>query len=164
MNAKSGAAGIVIRDDKILVMRRIKQGKEYYTFPGGSVEAGETPEQTVVREVDEETSIKAAVKKYIYYIKYDDGTDRHFFLCDYRSGEPRLRDDSPEAAETKLGDNVYYPMWVNISDLPKLLLYPLEVRDWVISDIPAGFLSPLRSAEMRLIDWPVPQISYTNLV
>ena len=152
MNTKSGAAGIVIRDGKILVMRRIKKGKEYYTFPGGSVEAGETPEQTVVREVDEETSISATVKKYIYYIKYDDGTNRHFFLCEYQNGEPKLRDDSPEAVRTKAGDNIYYPMWVNISDLPKLLLYPLEVRDWVISDIPAGFSGPLRGVKMRLVD------------
>ena len=152
MNTKSGAVGIVLRDNKILVVHRIKHGKEYYTFPGGSVEANETPEQAVMREVSEETSISATIKKCLYYIKYDDDTDRHFFLCEYQSGEPKLRDDSPEATKSKIGDNIYQPMWVNVSNLPKLLLYPLEARDWVISDITNDFSGPMRNMKIKIAD------------
>ncbi len=30
-------AAVIIKDDKILLIRRIKNGQEYYVFPGGGV-------------------------------------------------------------------------------------------------------------------------------
>lgn len=49
------AAGILIRDRKLLVER--SKGKEFFIAPGGSIEAGETPEQALVRELMEEFQI-----------------------------------------------------------------------------------------------------------
>ena len=50
---KSG--GIIIRDGKLLVERSF--GKEFFIAPGGSIEAGETPRQALVRELQEEFAI-----------------------------------------------------------------------------------------------------------
>jgi len=49
------AAGIIIRDKKLLVER--SKGKEFFIAPGGSIETGETPEQALVRELMEEFQI-----------------------------------------------------------------------------------------------------------
>jgi 8-oxo-dGTP diphosphatase len=53
------AAALIIKEDKILLMHRKKEGREYWVFPGGSVEEGETPEEAVIREIMEELSLKA---------------------------------------------------------------------------------------------------------
>jgi 8-oxo-dGTP diphosphatase len=49
------ASGIIIVDRKVLVER--SYGKAYFIHPGGKIEAGETPEQAVVRELKEEFQI-----------------------------------------------------------------------------------------------------------
>ena len=51
------AAGILIRDRKLLVERSV--GKEFFISPGGSIEAGETAKQALVRELMEEFGIAA---------------------------------------------------------------------------------------------------------
>ncbi len=49
------AAGIIIRDKKLLVER--SKDKEFFISPGGSIEVGETEEQALVRELMEEFGI-----------------------------------------------------------------------------------------------------------
>ncbi len=49
------AAGIIIRDRKLLVER--SKDKRFFIAPGGSIEPGETPEQALVRELMEEFTV-----------------------------------------------------------------------------------------------------------
>lgn len=54
------ASAAIISDKKILLVKRIKNTQlfpEHWVFPGGRPEDGEEPEQTVVREVKEETNL-----------------------------------------------------------------------------------------------------------
>ena len=58
-----GTYGIIIKDNKILLIKKITgpyDGK--LDLPGGTIEFGETPEQTLKREVLEEVGIE--VKEY----------------------------------------------------------------------------------------------------
>lgn len=48
-------------------MHRIKNQKEYYTFAGGTVEAGEDIQTAAVREVIEETSIIVKPLNLVYH-------------------------------------------------------------------------------------------------
>ena len=61
------AVAIVEFSDKriLLVKRRTVPFKGYWALPGGRVETGETVEQTVIREVKEETGLDAEIVKKI---------------------------------------------------------------------------------------------------
>ncbi|MBI2598856.1 NUDIX domain-containing protein [Candidatus Curtissbacteria bacterium] len=65
------AGGIVVRDGKVLVTQHSKH--KGWDFPKGHIETGESSEQTAVREVEEETGVKAEVvekvgqTEYFYY-------------------------------------------------------------------------------------------------
>lgn len=89
-----GAIGVVRRDGKVLIAKR-PAGKHlagYWEFPGGRVEAGETAEQAVVREMREETGIEIRVAGRLDPIDWDYGHKKvhlDVFLCDWVQGEPR---------------------------------------------------------------------------
>lgn len=151
------AVGICIKDNEILLMWRKKEGREYWVFPGGGVEDNEKPEESVLRELQEETTVTAKVEKLLYHHIYDHnennwGSDQYFYLCSYISGTPKLRKDSPEVEKMKSGTNLFKPQWVSIEKLSDLLLYPLEIRDWLIEDIESGFAKTPREQRLKLTD------------
>ena len=49
--------GILLRTSRVLISAERVAGREILKFPGGSIEANETPEQGLVREFREECSI-----------------------------------------------------------------------------------------------------------
>ncbi len=69
-------AGIILKDDKILIAQRGKQDALYgkWEFPGGKMEAGETDSETLERELFEEFGIKAQIGDYLCssYFKFKD--------------------------------------------------------------------------------------------
>lgn len=68
-------AGILKKDNKILIARK-KEGKSlagYWEFPGGKIEAGETPEESLVRELMEEMEINIKINEYVGESIYDYG-------------------------------------------------------------------------------------------
>lgn len=61
LQTRLGAYAILLDDRKILLCRLCNPDKwyGYWTLPGGSVEFGESPEQAMIREVEEETGFIA---------------------------------------------------------------------------------------------------------
>jgi 8-oxo-dGTP diphosphatase len=58
--------GLVLKDGKLLLIRRGRDPyKGKYALPGGIVEYGETVEDCVVREVEEETGLRTAVERLV---------------------------------------------------------------------------------------------------
>ena len=60
------AVGVIIKENKILLMRRMKNGQEYYVFPGGGVKEGESTETAIIREIKEELSLDAKIDKLLF--------------------------------------------------------------------------------------------------
>lgn len=145
------ATGILIYDNKILLMFRRKSGREYWVFPGGGIEANEDPAEATIRELKEETTVLAEVEKQIYEITLDDGTINRFYLCHYLAGEPKLGLEANEGVNQS-ENNFYQPQWVDLNDLKDLILYPLEIRDWLINDLKQGFDNEIKKASFVLAD------------
>lgn len=135
------AVAVLVKDNDVLLIHR-RNSKEYYVFPGGGVEEGESVEQAVLRELKEETSITAEIVKLLLHINYDDDTENYVYLCGYVSGEPKLDDNAPEKQKMLEGVEYYDPLWVKISDIKNMLVYPLEARDLFIESFKNGFKEP----------------------
>lgn len=143
------AVAILIKDHKVLLIHR-KNEKEYFTFPGGGVEEGESIEQAVIRELLEETTIKAKINKLLYRHIYDNGSEQFFYLCDYISGEPKLDENSIEKIKMREGKEFYNPLWVKLEELKDLLLYPLEIKDLLIKDFKNHFVNPVNTLTIKI--------------
>lgn len=147
------AVGILIKEDEVLLIHRINHHKyEYFVFPGGGVEEGETIEQAVVREFKEETTIEIKIDKLLYHHIYDNDTEQYFYLCNYIKGEPKLADDSPEKKEMLQGREFFNPLWVKIEELKNMLVYPLEIRDLLLKDYKNNFVNPINTLTIKVSD------------
>ncbi|MFC4159685.1 Nudix family hydrolase [Chitinimonas lacunae] len=88
------AAGILIRPDGDFLLGSRPEGKPYagwWEFPGGKLEAGETPYEALVRELREEMGIEveAATPWLVQRFVYPHATVKlHFFLVSQWRGEP----------------------------------------------------------------------------
>ncbi len=58
-------AGILVRDQKILLVRHEKNGQSYFLLPGGGMEFGETAEQALIREFKEEVGLEIEVGRLV---------------------------------------------------------------------------------------------------
>jgi 8-oxo-dGTP diphosphatase len=128
---------LVIKDEQILLIERWRVDAHYFSIPGGGIEAGETPEITAIRELQEETSVVAKLEKLVYIMK--DGTSEHFiYLANYQSGEPHLPADSEEAQAGL--QNRFEPRWVPITLVSTLTFgYWQPLHAQLVHDLVHGF-------------------------
>ena len=65
-------AAIIQKGDKIFATQRgYGEFKDWWEFPGGKVEPGETPEQALVREIREELSAEIVVGMFLHTVEWD---------------------------------------------------------------------------------------------
>ena len=65
-------AAIILKDKKIFATQRgYGPYKDWWEFPGGKMESGETPEAALVREIREELSAEIKVGKWVQTVEYD---------------------------------------------------------------------------------------------
>ena len=93
MKREFSAGGVLFKDDEVLLIQNLSG---VWSFPKGNIEAGETPEETAVREVWEETNVKGKILAYIGEIHYWYRLKGEkvfktvkYYLMEYISGEPQ---------------------------------------------------------------------------
>ena len=89
--------GIILRDGKVAMVHSLKY--DYYKFPGGGIEAGETRPQALIREVLEEYGLVHRVQKsgqpgIAMFVQ-----DNYYYLCDVQPEVQSQHLDDYEAEE-----------------------------------------------------------------
>lgn len=121
------AGGLVFDDQNrvAIIARHSRSGHLEWCLPKGHIEKGETPQQTAVREVHEETGILGEVVDSIATIDYwFTGTSQrvhklvHHFALRQIGGELTVEGDPDHEAEDAI--------WVKFEDLDDVLGYPNE--------------------------------------
>ena len=78
-------AAIIRKGDKIFATQRgYGEWQDWWEFPGGKMEVGETPEEALVREIREELSSEIRVGELLTTVEYDYPAfhlTMHCFLC-----------------------------------------------------------------------------------
>jgi ADP-ribose pyrophosphatase YjhB (NUDIX family) len=137
---RKAVRAVVVHDGNLLVIHRNKFGQEYYTLPGGGIDPGESAEQALMREMEEETGIRVKIERLIYVEEAGNpfGT-QYVYLCTFLGGEPALHPDSDEALINALGQNTYTPKWAPLSEVTSMEFRSTELRDKLVRDAAAGF-------------------------
>ena len=110
-------AAIIRKHDKIFATQRgYGDFKDWWEFPGGKMEAGETPEEALKREIREELSTEINVDEFLCTVEYDYPAfhlTMHCYLCSLLSEALHLNEH--EAAR-----------WLKLEDLDSV--------DWLPAD------------------------------
>ena len=65
-------AAIIRKGDRIFATQRgYGEWKDWWEFPGGKMEPGETPEEALVREIREELDTEISIDKFLYTVDWD---------------------------------------------------------------------------------------------
>ena len=114
-----GVGAVVVHEGRVLLIRRGKEPlRGRWLVPGGTVEWGETLEEAVVRELEEETGLVVRPRELLAVLDRihragdpEGGVAHHYvivdYLCDWISGTLRAGSDAEEAA------------WVAVADLAR---------------------------------------------
>jgi 8-oxo-dGTP diphosphatase len=124
-------AALIVHNDEVLIgQRRPDQPMALqWEFPGGKIEAGETPEQALVRELNEELGITATIGPPVTHIRHN---YRHGGAVDLRFYAVR------EFAGEILNRIYHQVRWVKLEELAS---YEFLAADrGLIRDLAAGKL------------------------
>ena len=113
-------AAIIRKENQLFATQRgYGEWKDWWEFPGGKMEAGETPEEALKREIWEELETRIVVERLVETVEWDYPAfhlTMHCYLCHVESGHLELKEH--EAAK-----------WLNRDELESVRWLP---ADWEI--------------------------------
>lgn len=89
-------AAIIVHEDKIFATQRgYGEFKDGWEFPGGKIEEGETPQEALIREIEEELDVEIEVGELLDVVECDYPNFHllmNCFICKIKSGELVLKE------------------------------------------------------------------------
>lgn len=129
MRTSQRAGVAIIKDSKILLIKRIKNDEQYYILPGGGVESEETPLDAAIREVKEELGIKVNIVDQIAEFEHRGNIEYYYIAKDF-AGEINGNGDS------NLNDAIHDEvLWLDVSQIEKINLLPAKIKAILIEKI-----------------------------
>lgn len=136
-------AGIVlIQDGKVALIERHRAGLDYFVFPGGGVDEGESPEQAAAREAMEELGVQVAIGQKVAEIQVGRRNRQVYFLAEQTGGEfgtgtgEEYTDSNPHSPD----EGIYIPIWMPIDELPlHPKVYPADLAKLVVESARRGW-------------------------
>ena len=113
-------AAVIYKKGKFLICQRPK-GKNcelLWEFPGGKIEPGETGEQCIVREIQEELGVTLRVLRKLTDVLYeypDRTVHLHFYVTEIESGELVRKEHNAFA-------------WITKADIPNYQFCPADAK------------------------------------
>lgn len=119
MNTIEVVAAVIRKDDKIFTTQRgYGEWKDWWEFPGGKMEPGETQEEALKREIREELSTDISVDEFLCTVEYDYPKFHlvmHCYMCSLLTDSLHLNEH--EAAK-----------WLGREELPSVKWLPADVE------------------------------------
>lgn len=114
MQTKKVVAAVIIKDGQLFATQRgYGNYKDWWEFPGGKIEPGETPQEALRREIREELATIVSVGELLYTVEYD-YPEFHLsmqcFRCTIEAGELTLLEH--EAARWLGKDELLNVRWL----------------------------------------------------
>jgi len=107
-------AAIIRREDRIFATQRgYGDWKDWWEFPGGKMEPGETPEAALLREIREELSTEICIDKFLTTVDYDYPAfhlTMHCYMCSLTGEAPHLNEH--EAARWLSAAELFSVRWL----------------------------------------------------
>ena len=106
---------LVLRGNALLMVKHRMDGVAWWCLPGGGVEAGETPRQAAIRELQEECCVDGTVLRELS-VGYLPAFAVYTYLVDIGDQEPRLGTDPEFPGDEQVLVDV---QWLTLAEIPE---------------------------------------------
>lgn len=141
---RTRAATILIEDNAIALIERHRTGMHYFTFPGGGMEDGETPEQSAIREMHEETGLHVEIVRMVAEVSYRG--NRQFFYLVKSVGGVFGTGSGAEYTHPQVDNfhaGTYQPVWMPLGELLSQNVLPHSIAVLSANSIDWGWPKPI---------------------
>jgi 8-oxo-dGTP pyrophosphatase MutT (NUDIX family) len=145
---RNRAGIILIENGKLALIERHKQGRHYFSFPGGGVDEGEADEQAAIREAWEELGIHVEVLQKAAEVIRENKRRQIYFLVKYIGGEFGTG-TGEEYGEPDPAHGSYNPLWLPMDEVLNNNVVPHELAELVVRSYREGWSE---SAEIIISD------------
>jgi 8-oxo-dGTP diphosphatase len=128
----SRARALIVQGGAVALIERRNsaRGAHYYVFPGGGVEAHESPTQAAAREVAEELGLAVEIQGLVAEVSYG-GDMQQFFRATVQGGTFGTGTGSEMTGTAALGAGTHTPIWMPLDEIPHHTIYPRDVATLV---------------------------------
>lgn len=134
---RNRAGIILIEDNKLALIERHRAGLHYFIFPGGGIDQGESPQQTAIREAEEELGIIVELEQKVATVLFNENT-QHYFLANKLSGEFGSG-TGEEYGEYNPIHGTYHPLWMPLADVSNNNVLPHELAKLILQFAKEGW-------------------------
>ncbi|MBN2258601.1 MAG: NUDIX domain-containing protein [Anaerolineaceae bacterium] len=125
MRSPNRVTGLVFRDNRILLIHRIRNGNEFWVFPGGAINGNEDPDTAINRVMLEQTGLWLVSNVHLFD-EYDEHAFTWYnFFCELSPGDPHYIELD---AMAQTPDNRARLEWVDLEQIPNLNVFPNPER------------------------------------
>ena len=107
---------IVVREQRVLMVKHRSQGAEWWCLPGGALEIGETPAQGALRELHEECQVIGKIIRQTSSVCYSPDDQTISFLVDIGDQKPLLGTDPDVDEESQVLADL---QWLRLAEIPE---------------------------------------------
>jgi len=139
---RTRAGIILIKENKVALIERHRAGLDYFVFPGGGVDEGESPEQAAIREAMEELGIEIVIRQNVAEIQFGQNSRQIYYLVEQVGGEfgtgngEEFVASHPDDPET----GIYIPLWMPVDELSDHAdIYPVDLVRLVLKSLREGW-------------------------
>ena len=122
------SAIVLVEGTRLALIKRLAPWHDgpYYLFPGGSVEAGETPAEAAIREAEEELGLVVWVERLLAT-----GHNQSYYLAKSIGGTFGSGTAAELFFDREDPDGTWTPTWIDLHDLPALDVRPKSLALWL---------------------------------
>jgi len=105
---------LIVREQKILMVKHRENNQEYWCLPGGSIETNELPSEAALRELQEECNLTGRIVRETSIVKYSQNDISYTFFIDIDNQTPLMGYDPELDKESQILSEV---KWMSLKEI-----------------------------------------------
>lgn len=142
------SAVIIVENDRVALIERVRDGHTYYLFPGGTIEEGETAQAAAIREAYEELGVHVELHTLAAVVRFHND-DQYYYHATISAGVFGLGTGEELSSDPTSARGSYRPLWLARQDLTHYDIRPHALAQALGAGALSSQLQPLRIDEAR---------------
>ena len=140
------SAVIILENDHVALIERVRDGHTYYLFPGGTIEEGETVEAAAIREAYEELGVHVEIQTLAAIVHFHND-DQYYYHATISAGQFGMGEGEEFGSDPRSARGSYRAVWLARQDLMQYDVRPHALAQALGAEALLSLPHPLRIDE-----------------